>query len=65
MLFRALVLPFLLYDSETRSIGARERSRLNSFSTLALRRIMDYHWDNFVTNDRLLREIGLPIRLSA
>ena len=58
-LFRALVLPVLLYDSETWSIGVRERGRLNSFSTRALRRIMGYRWDNFVSNDRLLHETGI------
>ena len=58
-LFRALVLPVLLYGSETWSIGARERGRLNSFSTRALRRIMGYRWDDFVTNERVLREAGM------
>ena len=56
---RVLVLPVLLYDSEVWSIGARELGRLNSFSTPALRRIMGYRWDNFVSNDRLLRETGV------
>ena len=58
-LFRALVLHVLLYGSETWSIGVRERGRLNSFSTRALHRIMGYRWDNFVSNDRLLRETGI------
>ena len=55
-LFRALVLPVLLYGSETWSIGVHEQRRLNSFSTRSLRRIMGYRWDNFVPNDRLLHE---------
>ena len=58
-LFRVLVPPFLLYDSETLSIGARERSRLKYFSTQALRRIVGYRWDNFVSNDRVLPETGM------
>ena len=58
-LFRALVLPVLLYGSETWSIGVHEQGRLNSFSTRALRRIMGYRWDNFVPNDRLLHETGI------
>ena len=58
-LFRALVLPVLLYGSETWSIGVHEQGRLNSFSTRALRRIMGFRWDNFVPNDRLLYETGI------
>ena len=54
-----LVLPVLLYGSETWSIGAHERGRLNYFNTRALRRIMGYRWDNFVSSDRLLRETGI------
>ena len=65
MLFLALVFPVLLYDSETWSIGARERGRLNSFSTRALRRIMGYRWDNFYPMIDFSVRLGLPIRLPA
>ena len=39
---RALVLPILLYGSETWSISARVRAHLNSFSTMELRRQLTY-----------------------
>ena len=58
-LFRALVLPVLLYDSEIWSIGARERGQLNSFSTRSLHRIMVHRWDNFVSNEIALHETGM------
>ena len=57
-LFRALVLPVLLYGGETWSIGAPERGRLSSLGTRALRRSMGYRWDNFF-NNRVLRETGI------
>ena len=39
--------------------GARERGRLNPFSTQALSRITGYRWDNFVSNDIVLHETGV------
>ena len=46
------MLPVLLYGCETRDL----RWRLNSFGTRSLRRILGYHWSDFVSNKRLLRE---------
>ena len=46
----------MLYGDETGSIGARERGRQNSFITRALRRIMGYRWDSFISNERFLYE---------
>jgi exonuclease III len=57
--FRSLVLPVLLYSCETWTLTAALKSRLNSFGTMALRRILGYRWSDFVSNDRLLQETGL------
>ena len=35
------------------------RRRLNSLGTVFLHRILGYHWSDFVSNDRLLRETGM------
>ena len=40
---------------------ASEHSNLNYFGTQALRRIIGYRWDNFVSNDRLLCERGMRL----
>ena len=54
--FKSLVLPVLLYRCETWSLTKDLRWRLNSFGTRSLRRILGYHWSDFVSNERLLRE---------
>ena len=54
--FKSLVLPVLLYRCETWTLTKDLRWRLNSFGTRSLRRILVYHWSDFVSNDRLLRE---------
>ena len=54
--FGALVLPVLLYGCETWTLNADLRRRLDVFGTSCLRRIMGYRWDDFVSNQRLLRE---------
>ena len=32
---------------------------MEGVNTLFLRRIMGYHWINFITNDRVLHELGM------
>ena len=54
--FRSLVLPFLLYRCETWTLTKDLRWRLNSFGTRSLRRILGFHWSNFLSNERLPRE---------
>ena len=54
--FRSLVLPVLLYGCETWTLNKDLRWRLNSFGTRSLRRILGYHWSDFVSNECLLRE---------
>ena len=54
--FRASVLPVLLYGRETWTVTSDLRWSLNSFGTRTLRRILVYRWSDFVSNERLLRE---------
>ena len=60
-----LVLPVLLYGRETRMVGARECGHLNFVNTRIIRRIMGYRWNNFVFRNRVLREAGVPRRVSS
>ena len=57
--FRALILPVLLYGSETWTLSSALESRLDAFCNRSLRRIMGYRWDDFVSNHRLHRETGV------
>jgi hypothetical protein len=59
--FKVLVLPVLLYGAETWTLTAQLRTRLNSFVTKSIRRILGYRWDDFVPNQRLLRETGMRL----
>ena len=56
--FRALVLPVLLYGCETWTLTKSLRSRLNAFGTRSLRRILGYRWSDFVSNSAFLRKLG-------
>ena len=57
--FKSLVLPVLLYASETWTLNANLRRRLNAFGTKSLRRIMGYRWFDLVSNERLLCEADM------
>ena len=57
--FKSLVLSVLRYGSETRTLTRDLRWRLNSFRTRSLWRILCYRWSDFVSNERLLREIQM------
>ena len=46
----------LLYGCETWTLTRDLRRRLNSFGARSLRRIVSYHWSDFLSNERLLRE---------
>ena len=50
------MLPVLLYGCETWTLTMDLRRRHNSFGTRSLRRTLGYHWSDFVSNERLLRE---------
>ena len=50
------MLPVLLDGCETWTLTRDLRRRLNSFGTRSLQRIIGYHWSDFVSNERLLRD---------
>ena len=54
--FRSLVLPVLLYSSETWTLDARLGQRLDAFVTSSLRRILGYRWVDRVSNKAVLRK---------
>ena len=57
--FKALILPVLLYGSETWTLSSALESRLDAFCNKSLRRIMGYSWQDHVSNRRLHRETGM------
>ena len=57
-IFGSLVLPVLLYPCETWTLTGDLRSRLDSFCTMALRRILGHRWHDYISNDLALREAG-------
>ena len=56
--FKALIMPVLLYGSETWTLSSALESRLDAFCNRSLRRIMGYCWRDHVSNQRLHRETG-------
>ena len=55
-IWKVVVLPVLLYGSDTWTLTSALKSRLNSFCTKSLRRILGYRWFDRVSNHRLLQE---------
>ncbi|KAG0710593.1 putative uncharacterized transposon-derived protein F52C9.6 [Chionoecetes opilio] len=55
-IFKSLVIPVLLYGSETWTLNSDLKRRINAFGNKCLHRIMGYRWDDYVSNQRLYRE---------
>ncbi len=53
-----MVLPVLLYGCETCTLNRDLERRIDGFGTKCLRRIMEYRWNDFVSNQQLLHETG-------
>ncbi|KAG2457731.1 SIX6 protein, partial [Polypterus senegalus] len=53
---RPLVIPVLLNGCETWTPSSDLRQRLDSFGIVSLRKILGYHWFDFVLNERLFME---------
>ena len=53
------MLPVLLFRCETCILARDLRWRLDSFGTRSLQRILGDRWSDFVSNERLLREIQM------
>ena len=56
--FKALIMPVLLYGSETWTLSCALEARLEAFCNRSLRQIMGYCWRDHVSNQRLHRETG-------
>ena len=57
--YRACVLSTLLYGSECWTLYAHQKSRLNTFHMKNLRRILNISWDDYITNNEVLRRAGI------
>ena len=58
-IFKSLVIPVLLYGCETWTLYTDLKRRIDASGTKCLRKIMGYRWYDFVSDQRLLREIDL------
>lgn len=59
LIFKATVLPVLLYGAESWTLLSRQQSRLRAFVTTALKRIHRIKWDKHVTNTDLYSKSNL------
>ncbi|XP_069980130.1 uncharacterized protein [Penaeus vannamei] len=55
-IFKALIMPVLLYGGETWTLSCALESRLDAFCNMSLCQIMGYYWRDRVSNQRLQRE---------
>lgn len=60
LIFQACVLSTLLYGSESWTLYSRQEKRLNGFYMRCLRRILHINWQDRITNNEVLRRVGLP-----
>ena len=56
--FKALIMPVLLYGSETWTLSCALESRIDAFCNRSLHRIMGYCWQDHVSNQRLHCKTG-------
>jgi len=59
-LFNSLVVPVLLYGSETWIILQADANRLNGFYMRSQRRILNVRWYELISNDTITSMTGLP-----
>ena len=62
-LVRALVFPVMLYGSETWTMKARDKRRINGFEMWCWRRMLRISWTERVTNVRVLEMVKPKERL--
>src|SRR5579871_4304654 len=58
--YRAVVLPVLLYASETWTVYSRHVRKLNHFHTLCLRKVLNIKWQDKIPNTTVLDRAGIP-----
>ena len=59
-IYRAIILPTLLYGAETWTVYRRHVKKLHAFMMSHLRSIMKIRWLDKVTNIKVLKRAGLP-----
>ena len=58
--YRAVVIPTLLYGAETWTLYRRQVRLLESFHQRCLRSILNIKWHDYVSNEDVLEEAQLP-----
>ncbi|KAI0229585.1 hypothetical protein LSAT2_019978, partial [Lamellibrachia satsuma] len=58
--YRAIVLPTLLYACETWTVYQRHAKKLNHFHTTCLRKLLNIKWQDRIPDTEVLAQAGLP-----
>lgn len=58
--YRAVVIPVLLYSCETWTVYKRHAKKLNHFHTTCLRKIMNIKWQDKIPDTAILDRAGIP-----
>ena len=58
-LFKTLVVPVLLYGSETWKMNKRENKEVDVFQNKCLRQILRIHWEDHTSNEKLLENADM------
>ena len=58
--YRAVVLPVLLYASETWTVYRRHAKKLNHFHTICLRKVLNIRWQDKIPDTTILDRAGIP-----
>ena len=58
--YRAAVLPVLLYASETWTVYVRHVKKLNHFHTVCLRKLLGIKWQDMIPDTVVLDRAGIP-----
>ena len=56
--YQACVLSTLMYESECWTLYSRQEQRLNTFHLRCIRRILGISWQQYITNDEVLKRAG-------
>ena len=59
-IYRAVIIPTLLYGSETWTVYSRHAKKLNHFHTVSLRKILNIKWQDKIPDTEVLTRADLP-----
>nr|VZI01404.1 unnamed protein product [Spirometra erinaceieuropaei] len=59
-MYKAVILPTLLYGAETWTVYTRQARRLNNFHLSCLRRILRLNWQDRIPDTEVLKRTGIP-----